>query len=228
MVAVTSGTTTFSMDVDDIILKAFKPLGGDSFSGQDIADARTTLNLVLIELQNKNIPVNKIDTVSVPVLADTIEYALDPSISDVLEVTLKSVDSEFETKLLRESVKSYHSITYKTQPGRPNLFTTERKTVVTLKLWPVIEDSGDYTLEILCVKKVEDVTASYQKIDLSYRYLPLLVRWLSYELSLDRVGVPADIRAELKQNLSETMNSAFEEDRERTDFIITVNGVSGF
>lgn len=228
MVAVTSGTTSFSMDVDDLIIKASEPLGGEFISSNDASSARLTLNLILIELQNKNIPLSKIDTVSVPLLDSTAEYELDASILDVLKLTLKDTN-DVEIPLTRYSQKQYHDITKKLQEGRPSCYTSERlKDNVVLKFWQVPPNDDEYTAELLVFKKIEDITASYQKVDLPTRYFPLLVRWLSYELSLNKSGVPQDIRAELKQNYLETLETTFEEDRERADLIIVPGGITGF
>lgn len=228
MVATTSSLVAFTLDVDDIIQKAYRPIGGEHISAEDAVSARLSLNLILIELQNKNIPLNKIDTVSVAVVADTTEYALTGSVSDVLKINLKETSTGVEIPMTRYSQKEYHQITKKTLESRPNCYTVERLNGgVTVKIWPVQDTSSVYTMELLVYKKIEDVTASYQKLDLPYRYLPLIIRWLSYELSLDRQGITPDVRAELKNNYKETLDTTFEEDRERADFIITPGHVSG-
>jgi hypothetical protein len=230
MASTTSGSTGFNLDVDDIIKKAYKPLGGEPTSGEDINSARVALNLILIELQNRNIPLNKIDTESITIVDGTNEYTLSSTVSDVLKLTLKDTVSDFETVLDRYSLKEFHAITKKElEANRPVCYTTERaNSLVTIKFWPIPNLSSQYTAEALVVKRVEDVTASYQKIDLPYRYLPLIVRWLSYELSLDAKGIDPNLRNELKRNFEETKESTFEEDRERADFIVVPAGVSGF
>lgn len=80
---------------------------------------------------------------------------------------------------------------------------------------------------MLVSKKLEDITAAYQKIDLSYRYYPLVIKWLSYELSLHRQNIPQDVRLELKARKDEAMMDAFDEDRERVDFNVAPGGISG-
>jgi sec-independent protein translocase protein TatC len=84
-----------------------------------------------------------------------------------------------------------------------------------------------YEASILVSKRVEDITAAYQKVDLPYRYYPLLIKWLSYELSLTRQGIGEEIKTRLKMDLAELLNDTFEEDRERTDMILVPGGVSG-
>ena len=80
---------------------------------------------------------------------------------------------------------------------------------------------------MVVVKKIEDITAAYQRVDLSTRYLPLLVKWLAYELSLNRIGVPDNVKDRLKAEYKEAYTDVVEEDRERTDFIVLPGGISG-
>ncbi len=220
----TSGTTTFTMEVDDIIEQALAPLGGEVISGVEAATARRVLNLLLIELQNKNIPLNKLDRVNVNLTLGVEEYVLDGSVSDVLEVTVDQGDVDIP--LERWGAKDFHQIPNKYTRQRPTLYSTDRqRDNVILKFWPVPEKS--YLAKLLVVKKVEDITASYQSLDLPTRYLPLIVKWLSYELAITRVGVDKDIIAMLKMRLDETMPDTFDEDRERVNYTISPGGISG-
>lgn len=228
MVSTTSGTTSFTLDVDDIIDQATDPFGDEYKSSFDIVKARRALNLFLIELQNKNVPIHKIDVVTQALTSGVSEYTLNISVSDVLEVNLKDSTSNTETPLTRYGLKKFHEIPIKTQENRPTVFTTERnRDQVTVKLWP-IPNAATYSLEMLAVKKIEDVTASYQKLDIPYRYFPLVVAGLSYKISLGVVGLPADIRMGLRDEYEKIQEPTFDEDRERADFHIEPGGISGW
>lgn len=121
----------------------------------------------------------------------------------------------------------FERIPNKDTEGSPTTFSVERgRSFCSLKLWPVPSDSTT-SVRLLVVKRVEDVTASFQRLDLSYRYMPLVVAWLSYKLSMTREDIGEDVKARLKANLDETMVFTFEEDRERTDLIIVPGGISG-
>lgn len=227
MVSTTSSRTEFNLDVDKIIEDALDPLGGEHQSGIDSAKARRALNLVLIELQNKNIPLSKIGTEMLNLTINDSQYTLDDSIIDVMQANI-SVDDAMYTPLTRYSLKEFNNIPNQTTTGRPTIFTTERLTSgINIKLWQ-IPDSADYSLRMLVAKRIEDVDASYQKLDVSYRYLPFIIAALSYKLSLGRQGIPADIRQEIKMNYETLKNDAFDEDRERADVNITIGGISGW
>ena len=219
MVSTTSGSTSLTYDIDELIESAFENVGGEHTSGEDQAKARRALNYILIQLQNRGIPLNKITTTTLSLVKDTSSYTLDQAISDVLEVTYKDGDTSIERVLNRYSLAEFHNIANKTQSGVPTIFTTERGTNnVKLKIWPTPDNTN--TLEVLSINRVEDVTASYQKIDLPYRFYPLLVMWLSYELSLKSNDVDINKRQELKNNYLDELAVTFEEDRERVDMRI--------
>lgn len=225
MASTTSGLTAFSMDVNELIDQALIPSGGEHVSGIDAVKARKVLNLLLIQLQNKNIPISKIDFVDQVLTSGTDTYTLDDSITDVLEVNIQLGTNSLA--ISRTGLKEYHKIPVKTQTGRPNRFTTERlNTTVDLILWPV-PNLSTYTAKMLVELKIEDITAAYQRVDLPARYLPLLVKWLAYELALNRVGVPETTKDRLKAEYKEAYEDVVEEDRERADFTVRPGGISG-
>lgn len=228
MASTTSGTTSFSLDVDEIIEEALDPLGGEHTSGISAAKARRKLNLLLITLQAKNVPLNKIEYVSIPLIADTASYTFNADVVDVLELTLKTTLTGVETALERIGIREYHNIFNKTQEGRPTLYSLDRQdNTVKLKLWMVPTTNDTYTAECAVVKRIEDITASYQRLDLPHRYLPLVVAWLAYELAISRPNTDPQKVADLRSKRDDIMVDVFDEDRERVDFIITPGGING-
>lgn len=225
MTSVSSSTFTFSMDVNELIEQALLPIGGEPMSGSDMVKARKVLNLLLIQLQNKNIPISKIDTIPQTLTAATATYVLATSVSDVLSATIKRGTTE--TLMTRYGVKQYQNISNKTTSTKPSTYMVERlKDAVSVTLWPVPDLSTD-TVNLLVVLKIEDITAAYQRIDLPVRYLPLITKWLSYELAINRPAVPDTIKDRLKREYMEVYVDTVEEDKERVDFWIMPGGISG-
>lgn len=226
MTSQTSGLQEFNLDVDEIIESALGPLGGEHVSGQEAKDARRELNLILIALQNKGVPLSALAKYSRE-LTDGL-YSFDmpgTGASDVLRVNYKK--NGVETPLSRVGILEYTRIPNKTKPGTPSIFSTERSAgTVGVKFWPAANSDTD-TLEVLYIKRIDDVTAAYQKLNISYRYLPLITQWLTYRLCLHRQGIPQDLRVEFKNNYLETLVDTFEEDRERVSCSITPGGISG-
>lgn len=227
MASTTSGTTTFDLDVNEIIEQALEPLGGEHQSGIESAKARRTLNLVLIQLQNKNIPLSKLDFIDEALTVDVATLSLDNDVVDVLECSLLKDGEDVAIPLTRKGLREYQLIPSKDTSARPNLYTVERgASNLTLTFWPV-PNAATYTAKLLVVKRIEDITASYQKVNLPYRYLPLLIKWLSYELSLHRQGIGEEVRTRLKNEVLEAMPDVFDADLERVDFVVTPGGISG-
>lgn len=222
----TSGIQEFNLDVDEIIDQALAPLGGEHVSGNEAEAARRELNLILIELQNKNVPLSALSSYSKTLTSGLYSFDMpDTSASDVMQVNYKKEGTE--TPLTRKGILEYKRIPNKLQEGRPTLYSTERKAgTVGVNIWPAADNATD-TLEILYIKRIDDVTASYQRLNISYRYLPLITQWLSYKMSLHRQGIDPNYRAELKSNYLETMVDAFDEDRERVEYRVRPGGISG-
>lgn len=230
MTTTVSGTYSFNLAVDDLIDQAMKPIGAEHTSGIEAADARRALNLVLIMLSNKGIPISKLLNVPQVLTAGVASYTLSPQIADVLQCTIMQNQNgqNVEFPITRYGLKQYWNIPVKTQSNRPNTFATERlDNNVVVHFWPVPNNAYTYTANLFCYIRIDDITASYQTIDLPYRFLPLLVKWLSYELSLTRPSIPEAVRMRLEKEYKECMPDTFEEDRERADFYITPGGING-
>lgn len=224
MTASTSGTTSFAMDVDDLINDALSPLGKGSVSASEMAEYRRVLNLILIKLQNKNIPLSKYGSYDLPLLQGQASYVLPENIVDVLHCVVN--DGNIDLEIDREGLKEYASMPKKNQLGHPNLYVTERqRNAVKVYFWPVPKE--DMVAKTLVSRKIEDVTASYQKVDINTRYLPLLIAWLTYDLSFVRPNTPEEKANQARIRLNEIMPDTFEEDRERVDFKIDIAGVCG-
>lgn len=227
MPSTTSNTTLFSMDVDDLIEQSLEPLGGEHTSAEEVSKARRTLNLLLIEMQNKNIPLSKVDFENVTLTPTIAQYVLNTNIVSVLEATLCDSPPDpkniTDIKIESKSIQEFHTIPNKNIENRPNCFMQERlRDGVTVTLWPTpnIPVNAPYILKMVVARKIEDITASYQRIDLPTRYLPLLVAWFSYKLSLSRVGTDPALRQELKSVYQEMYADTVEADNEKTDYIV--------
>jgi len=221
--ATTSNQRVFNLDVDEIIDEAISMIGGEHVSGVENKKARRTLNLLLIELQNKGVPINTLDFITVNGVKGQLEYSLPTEVVDVYELNLKRDD--IETPLLRYSLQEFHQIPTKDQQDRPSTYTVERNTdTPAIKVWPRPDRDTD-EFELMVYKKIEDVTTSYQKIGLAHYYLPAVTTGLAYKLSLKRTGVDQYTKERIRQDYLEILQTTFDEDRERTPMKIRPRGV---
>lgn len=221
MTSTTSGTSSFSLDVDELIDQAKLGLGGEHVSAVDSVNARRTLNLLLIQLQNKNIPISKLRIDTLALTQGTTSYTVTSDVVDVLTCSIKL--SGTEIPITRYGIKEYNNIPRKDTQNRPNLYTVQRlDDQVNILFWPV-PNNNNYSASMVNSIKIQDINAAYQKVDLSTRYLPLLVKWLTYDLACITVGIPEEIKNRAEKDYKECMTDTFDEDRERSDFIVRID-----
>jgi hypothetical protein len=185
-------------------------------------------------MRNKNIPLNKIGVETVTVTPGTPLYVLNANIENVLSATLCDTPPDpkniTDIKLQSKSIQEFFVIPNKNMVNRPNTYMVERlAAAVQVTLWPVpsIPLNAPWVLKMVVARKIEDITASYQRIDLPTRYLPLLVAWLSYKLSFTRVKTEPALRQMLQAEYKEIYQDTVDADNEKTDYTVKPGGVRG-
>lgn len=212
----TSGTTTFDLQIDDILEEAFEMLGGEYSSANESKSARRSLNLLLKDLENRGLPLANLELRTYTVTESTAEETLDTDVIDVLDVVIRRDSTDYSME--RMSLFEYNAIPVKTQEGRPFSYTLERdKDAAKMTLWLTPDGSTDQ-IRYYALTKIEDVTRSNQNIDLVARYLPAITAGLAYFLSFKR-DIPLDRAAFIKQDYEEKITRALNEDSERSTFI---------
>ena len=86
----TSGTSAFDLNIDDIIEEAYERCGIRTNSGRDLRSARRSLNLLFSEWGNRGVHIWKVSLNEVPLVAGTAQYAVNQSVSDVLEAYIST------------------------------------------------------------------------------------------------------------------------------------------
>jgi hypothetical protein len=209
----TSGTYSFSMDIDEVIQEAMEMIGGEATLGEEPRSARRSINLLLQDWQNRGIQLWTIGTTAVTVTTSVTSYTLDAENIDVLEAVVNR--SGIDLQLERISMEEYMKVPRKGQTGRPTQFAVRRgRDSATVYLWPVPENSTD-TLKFEVVRYIQDVSRSSQTADVSRRFLPCLTAGTAYFMSMKRPGVDAGRIQMLKQEYEERLLRAQEEDKER-------------
>jgi hypothetical protein len=210
----TSGTYTFSLDIDEVIQEAMEMIGGEQTLGHDPKSARRSINLLLQDWQNRGILLWTANTTVVSVTTSVTAYDLDSSIIDVTEAVFTRDNTDIQIQ--RISYEEYLKIPNKGQTGRPSQYTIRRgRDNPTVYLWPIPENSTD-TLKLEQVRYMQDVNKSaVQTADISRRFLPCLTVGLSYFMSMKRPGIDAGRIQFLKLEYEERLARAMNEDRER-------------
>jgi hypothetical protein len=214
----TSGTYSFSMDIDEVIQEAMEMIGGETTLGEEPRSARRSINLLLQDWQNRGIQLWTVGTTTVSVTTSVTAYTLGSENIDVLEAVVNR--SNIDLQLERISMEEYMKIPRKGQVGRPTQYAVRRqRDESVVYLWPVPENSTD-KIKFEVVRYIQDVSRSSQTADVSRRFLPCLTAGTAYFMSMKRPGVDAGRIQMLKQEYEERLLRAQEEDKERTSLII--------
>ena len=86
-------------------------------------------------------------------------------------------------------------------------------------MYPTPDDSTD-ALRFNERRRIEDITASTENVDIPDRFLPCAISGLAYYLALKRPQIEMQRRQELKVLYEEEFNRAMQDNREKVDLII--------
>lgn len=211
-----SGTYSFSLDVDEVIREAMEMIGGEPTLGNEITSAKRTMNLLLTDWQNRGINLWTVTTSAVSVAASTTSIDLSSETIDVLEAVWQ-VSTNQELQMERISMEEYLTYSNKSRNGRPSQFAVRRgRDNVTVYLYPV-PDKNDGAFKYEKFGEIQDVSrTAVETVDVPKRFLPCLTAGLAYYMSMKRPNMDMNRIAMLKANYEELFTNAAEEDRERT------------
>ena len=156
----TSGTTTFNLELDDIIEDAYERCGlSGSRTGYQLRSARRSLNLLLSEWGNRGVHIWKVENHTQNLTAGTTTYTAPSDASDVLEMVFRNGSTD--TTMTKISRSEYQAIPNKSSEGQPtqyfiqrnlsnvqiNLYLTPNTTDTQINYYYLgrIEDAGAYT-----------------------------------------------------------------------------------
>ena len=215
----TSGTYSFSMDIDEVIQEAMEMIGGEVTLGEEPRSARRSINLLLQDWQNRGIQLWTVGTTAVSVTTSVTTYDLGAENIDVIEAVVNR--DNIDLQLERISMEEYLKIPRKGQTGRPTQYAVRReRDYPVVYLWPVPENNTDQ-IKFETVRYLQDVSRSSQTADVSRRFYPCLTAGTAYFMSMKRPNVDMGRISLLKQEYEERLVRAQEEDKERASLHIT-------
>ena len=130
--ATTSGTTTFNLDLNDLVEEAFERCGKELRSGYDLRTARRSINLLTIEWANRGINLWTIEQGQIPMNSYQAVYALPVDTIDLLDHVIRtnngSQSNQIDINITRISESTYSTIPNKNTNGRPIQVWINRQT----------------------------------------------------------------------------------------------------
>jgi len=216
----TSGTHQFDPTFDDILQDAAGMVGGGPILAEELLSAKRGLDVVLTKIQNRNILLHKIQTTTVPVIAEQDAYSINRATLDILHASVSRIDSSSSFTLERLGYEQWADIPTKERPGQPTQYWFDRgRAGSTFNIWPVPDTA--YTLNLTIHKLADDTLRAFNNVDVPRRFIPALVYGLAYWIGMRRPSrVSTERLSILKLEFEEALEEAFREDRERASIRI--------
>jgi hypothetical protein len=214
-----SNTYLFDMPVDEIINSAGRRAFGEKFQGVETKQARSMLNLLFIDLQNRKLPLCTVKEHTLTLVAGQANYDLPDSVLAVLELSWRDANSQ-DIPLGQISFLEYSRLYDKATSGMPTQYTIQNeRSNLNLKLWQVPSAPYATTLCYASIDKIDDVNASHQLVNLSNRYLPAVIAGLAYFMAMDKGEIVTEEKlTRLYTQYIDFLTAAAEFDSETTDF----------
>jgi hypothetical protein len=214
----TSGTTTFNMDLTELVEEAFERAGAEMRSGYDLRTARRSLNLMFTDWANRGINMWTIEQDEIALTPNVGTYNLPNDTVDIIEHVVRTGtgSSQADLSMSRISVSTYASIPNKIVTGRPiQVYVDRLAPTPSVNLWPVPDTAQTYTLVYWRLRRIEDAGSGVNTMDVPFRFLNCMVAGLAYMISMK---VPGGLErvALLKQQYDEAWELAATEDRDKS------------
>jgi hypothetical protein len=231
----TSGTSSFNLDLNDLIEEAFERCGKELRTGYDLRTARRSLNLLTIEWANRGINLWTIEQGTIPLIQGVNTYDLPDDTIDLLEHQIRTnagqTNNQTDITISRISVSTYSTIPNKLAQGRPIQVWINRQSGATyptgnnpdrhpqITVWPT-PDQGTvgnpyYNFVYWRMRRIQDAGTGITTQDIPFRFLNCMVAGLAYYLAIKLQGVDPQRILGLKQDYEEQFDLAAQEDREK-------------
>jgi hypothetical protein len=216
----TSGTTTFNLDLSELVEESFERCGSELRSGYDLRTARRSLNLLFADWANRGVNMWTIDSGTIPLVAGTATYNLPTDTVDLLEHVIRTgagnTATQTDLSITRISVSTYATIPNKLQQARPiQLLVNRLSPTPSVTVWPVPDAAQSYQLAYWRLRRLQDAGSGANTMDVPFRFIPAMVAGLAYYLAMKLPNVSQDRMMALKAQYDEAWMLASDEDREK-------------
>ena len=225
----TSGTYAFNLDLGDAIEEAFERAGLQLRGGYDYRTARRSINLLMLEWQNRGLNLWTVQEATQALTAGTSRYTLSGDVLDIVEAFIRTdaadVNNQFDQTLNRMSISQYAHLSNKLTQSKPLQYYIEKDpSAISVNLWPSPDDQKTYTLVYYYMQRVEDTgSPASNNMDIPSRFLPCLVAGLAYKLSI-KYGPDTNRSTLLKADYEEQWTEAADADRGKASLYISPGG----
>ena len=223
----TTGTTLFNLNFAELAEESFERCGSELRSGYDLKTARRSLNLLLIEWQNRGLNLWEVEQLEIPMVTGQAVYPLPLDTVDLLDQVIRtgSDQNQSDQTISRISGSTYSTIPNKNALGKPIQVWINRQTGATtptgvaystINVWPTPQSPGNqYTFVYWRLRRMQDAGNGANTQDVPYLFLPALVAGLAYYLAMKLPNVDMNRASALKAVYDEQFQLASDENREK-------------
>lgn len=224
----TSGTSTFNLDLAELVEEAFERCGREMRTGYDLRTARRSLNLLTIEWANRGINLWTVEQGSIPMVTGQSTYNLPVDTIDLLDTVIRTGTGQGQTdiNISRISESTYSTIPNKNAQARPIQVWINRQSgadyPVTgtnnpkIVVWPTPNAPGDqYTFVYWRLRRIQDSGGGVSTQDIPFRFLTCMVAGLAFYLAAKLPEMAPDRIMFLKSEYEQQFQLAADEDREK-------------
>lgn len=208
-----------SLDLPEIYEEVIELTGGEEGTSYDIISMRRTLNLLLMDWENRGLRLWRVRSGTLTTADDTANYTLPATLVDILDVTVSGNAGAVLTRISRQE---YEERDWIGTEGRPTQFYLDRQVTPVLWLFPQPEKA--YSVEYHYVSEFDRMSRGDTSISVPDRALPALIYGLAYKYAQKRRQVSPDLVMMLKGEYRERFDAMFKEDRERTTLRFSLGG----
>jgi len=119
----TSGSSSFNLDLSEIVEEAFERVGSEMRTGYDLRSARRSLNIMFADWANRGINMWTIDSGVINLVQGLNTYALPNDTVDLIEHVIRtnanSTSNQSDLTITRISVSTYATLPNKLTQARP-------------------------------------------------------------------------------------------------------------
>jgi hypothetical protein len=119
----TSGTSSFNLDLNNIVEEAYERCGLELRDGYDLRTARRSMNLLSMEWANRGINLWTVEQQTIPMVTGQPIYPLPIDTVDILDAVIRtnngSTSNQIDINISRIAEPTYMSIPNKLATGRP-------------------------------------------------------------------------------------------------------------
>jgi len=238
----TSGTTSFNLDIEELIQEAYERIGIDgSRSGYQLRSARRSINLLLSEWDNRGVHLWKVKKATVNLVLGQAEYnyAADPTnfpndINDVLEAYVRNntvTTAPVDISLTKIDRSAYAALPNKLSQGTPSQYYVQRTVNPSIFLYQTAganysnaSNPSNFQVIFYYLARIEDAGTYTNTADVVFRFLPSLTSGLAYYLAVKHA--PEKIE-QLRMLYEDDLQRALTEDSQRTSLYISPKSYFG-